>query len=471
MQKLVDRPLAIVDVETTGLSPKWDRIIEICILRVERGEIVDKLDTLINPQTHISPFIEQITGISKDEIENAPLFLERQERIVELLEGAIFIAHNVNFDYSFIREELKRLDHHYSAKTLCTVRLSRRLYPEHRSHSLSAIIERYGYSCIRRHRAYDDAFVLHQFLTDMKKSVPKKQFEELLQLTMKNFYSSDERLQANVDDLPETPGVYIFYDKENIPLYVGKSVNIKERVKSHLTPTVGSTSELSIMNDLSRIEYIKTAGELGALLIESEKIKELQPIYNRKLRKNKKYLTLQKTTDPAGYLSFESHIIETFEGIDFDLLFGVFKSKKSIKETISHLAQKYFLCPKILGIENTKSSCFEYKLGRCRGACIGKESVQSHNARFLIAYLENKQFRPWMFDGPIEVVEKDEQEGIYESFLIDKWCLLGKRTGEYDFSLNQEVPFDLDSYKIIASYLKYKKANIRKVDMSDLTLQ
>lgn len=461
-------PLAIVDVETTGLSPKWDRIIEICILRVEDGRIVEKLDTLVNPETYVSPFIESITGIRKEDLESAPVFSEVREKISDILHGATFIAHNVNFDYSFIREELKRVETSYSAKTMCTVRLSRNLFPQHRSHNLSSLIERFKLECAHRHRAYDDALVLYQFLEILKKDFSKEKLEDAISITTKNSYSFDTPLSMSIEELPESAGVYIFYDKDNMPLYIGKSINIKERVKSHLTPTIGGTRDLSILNNLSRVEYIKTAGELGALFLESEKIKALQPVFNRKLRLKKKFVAAIKTMNKNGVSTIEIKIIDNFAGVDFETLYGVFKTKRSLKETLDFMVKKYGLCQKIMGLENTKTSCFEYKLGRCKGICIGKENKEKYNARFLIAYIENKQFRPWMFDGPIEIVEKNEEEGIFESFLIDKWCLLGKRVSEHEINFNKEATFDLDSYKIMSSYIKYKKAYIKRVDASML---
>ncbi len=157
-------PLAIIDVETTGLNPRFERVIEIGILRVENGKVRKTLNTLINPVTYIPPFITEMTGISNDDIEDAPTFYDRYREIFSMLDGALFVAHNVHFDYSFIRAEFDRVGQCFEAPTLCTARLSRRIFPEHRSHSLSALIERYGFPCKRRHRAYDDAAVLHKFL-------------------------------------------------------------------------------------------------------------------------------------------------------------------------------------------------------------------------------------------------------------------------------------------------------------------
>lgn len=157
------KPLAIVDVETTGMSGLYDRVIEIGIIRVEHNEIVDTFNSLVNPQTYVSPFIEEFTGIHKNDLESAPVFEELSENVTRLLGDAIFVAHNARFDYSFIKHELKRLGYSFSAKTLCTVQLSRRLFPTLKHHSLSSLIEHFNLSFKKRHRAYDDAFAVWQF--------------------------------------------------------------------------------------------------------------------------------------------------------------------------------------------------------------------------------------------------------------------------------------------------------------------
>lgn len=157
-------PLAIVDVETTGLNPRLERVIEIGILRVEDGKIKRRMDMLINPVTYVPPFITEITGITNRDVESAPTFYDRYQEIFHMLDGALFVAHNAPFDYGFLREEFNRVGLNFEANTLCTARLSRKIFPEHHSHSLSSLIERYGFKCARRHRAFDDAEVLHKFL-------------------------------------------------------------------------------------------------------------------------------------------------------------------------------------------------------------------------------------------------------------------------------------------------------------------
>ncbi len=169
---MFDKSLAIVDVETTGMSAHHNRIIEIAIIRVEGNKIVDSFTTLINPQTYIPSFITHLTGISNENVESAPLFTEVKHKVKKFLKGATFVAHNVWFDYSFIKSEFDRADVLFESKKCCTVRLSRRLYPQFKSHSLESVIQRFGFTYKNRHRAYDDAHILWQFLKKIKKEIP-----------------------------------------------------------------------------------------------------------------------------------------------------------------------------------------------------------------------------------------------------------------------------------------------------------
>ena len=456
---MLEKPFTIVDVETTGMHGWFDRIIEIALIRVEKNKIINEFKTLINPQTFVSPFIEQFTGISSDELNDAPTFSDMKDEIYEILSDAILVAHNARFDYSFLKGEFKRQGISYTAKTLCTVKLSRRLYPQYRTHSLSALIERFHITCKNRHRAYDDALVLWKFIQRIRKEFPENEVQEILKTLLKSNYSGDQKIVKQIENLPESPGVYLFYYEQNVPLYVGKSKNIKDRVIAHFSNDYESTRQLEMTKSIARIDHIQTAGELGALLEESHLIKELLPVFNKALRQKKQFVAVTKDKLKNGYLSFREEVIDRIDTADFENLFGVFKNKRSAKEVIRHIAKKYSLCPKLLGLEKTKSSCFNYKLGICKGACVGKEKKERYNARFTLAYVENKQFRPWPFSGPIEIIEKNEEEELFESFLVNNWCLLGNRKGGEELNNYEEVDFDVDTYKIISSFLKNRTPN------------
>jgi DNA polymerase III subunit epsilon len=180
-----EKNYTIVDVETTGGSPFWNRIIEIGILRVEKGEIVAKYQTLLNPGRELPEFITKLTGITDSDLEGAPTFEEVKDEILDLFEDAVFVAHNVGFDYEFIRQEFRRVGYEFSAQQLCTVRLSRVLFPKEKHHNLGAIIERFQFSPEHRHRAFDDAKVLWEFLQMLESTIESTQLEKALERTMK----------------------------------------------------------------------------------------------------------------------------------------------------------------------------------------------------------------------------------------------------------------------------------------------
>lgn len=463
--------LAFVDVETTGA--RWsDRIIEIGILRVEDGKITQKLNTLINPDCHVPPEITELTGITSAELEFAPTFGQIKREVQEILDDCVFVAHNVRFDYSFIRNEFKREEMSFKSKHFCTVKLSRHLFPEFRHHNLDSLIERFNFKCKNRHRAYDDAEVLWKFYQHILKNFSK---EEVLLAISKAIKKPSVPLNIApeiLDNLPDSPGVYIFYGKGGCPLYVGKSVNLHDRVLSHFSSDHASTTEMKISQQIESIEVIETAGELGALIKESSLIKEMKPLYNRKLRHSKVMTVLKNIRTKNDYQSVK--FADSTE-IDFNHLediYGTFRNLKSAKQFLIYLAKEFELCEKLLGVDNTNQACFGYRLGRCKGACVNKENPAKYNLRFIEAFL-NKKIRPWPFESPIIIEEKDELGKKSEGFLIDKWCYLGsvKANGELkDGKMENEVIFDVDTYKILLSYLASTK-NQRNIKILNLKNQ
>ncbi len=182
---MFSRTLTIVDTETTGGSPLTSRVIEIGILRVEHGEISQKYKSLINPGQPIPEFITEFTGITDKKVKNAPYFEEIAEDVLALFEGSVLVAHNSNFDYKFLKSEFERLGFGFTMPSLCTVRLSRALFPQHKRHNLSAIIERFGLACKNRHRAYDDAKAVWDFLQLLPEQFPKEQLAQTFERTLK----------------------------------------------------------------------------------------------------------------------------------------------------------------------------------------------------------------------------------------------------------------------------------------------
>ena len=182
---LYENNFTIVDVETTGGSPFFNRVIEIGLLRVEKGEVVEEYQSLINPQMPLPEYITKITGLTDEDLIDAPLFEHVAEEVLAKFEGNIFVAHNSQFDYGFLQEEFRRLGYGFTVPQLCTVRLSRALYKEYKHHNLTAIIERYNFECESRHRAFDDAKVLWDFLQHAHTNIEKDQLMKAYKSALK----------------------------------------------------------------------------------------------------------------------------------------------------------------------------------------------------------------------------------------------------------------------------------------------
>ena len=455
MSSALPNKLAFVDIETTGCSTFADRIIEIGILRVEDGVLTKTYSTLVNPQSYIPPEIERITGINPDSLEHAPTFRQVKDDVLEILSDCVFVAHNVRFDYGFIKNEFKRNGLSFRSKHFCTVKLSRFLFPQQKNHNLDSVIDRFSIACPNRHRAFDDAAVLWEFFKILTKTIDNDLLVEAINKGLRRPSLPVRLSQDTLEALPEGPGVYIFYGSENAPLYVGKSINIHDRVLSHFAADTESSTEMKIAQQIERIETIETSGELGALIKESHMIKTLQPLYNKRLRHARKMVIL-KRKEVNGYYSISIEDADTIHGDELDQILGVFRSKKQVKAYLVELAKEYELCDKLLSLEQTKSACFGHRLDRCKGACIGKEMTAKYNMRFIMAFSKTK-VKHWPFEGPIVIKEKSEELDREDGYVVDKWCYLGsisEQLGSQNTKLQNDMTFDIDLYKIIDRYLR-----------------
>jgi len=469
---MLPQKLAFVDIETTGTRSSYDRIIEVGILRVEENKLVKTFQTLINPQSYLPKEITTLTGIREEDLENAPTFRSVKDEIAEILQDCTFVAHNVRFDYAFLKHEFLREHITYTSKHFCTVRLSRLLFPKWQRHNLDTLMQECNIECISRHRAFDDAKVLYEFYQQLLEKLPQETLEKALEKTMKKPSLPIHLPIDEIEKLPEKPGVYIFYGNEtDVPLYVGKSVSIKSRVLSHFSSDISSPTEMTIAQQVKRIETIPTAGELGALLLESQLIKELLPIYNKKARIKHELIAVKKRTNKEGYDECYLEPITKISPDNLQDFLGFYRSRKQAKATLADIAKNNTLCEKLLGLEKTSDACFAYRLNRCKGACLNKEKAEIYNLRLQMTFAENK-ILPWPFDDAIII---QETEGLIddfgmpekrEYFLVDNWCYLGTVRQDNEGNLNHkklpEVAFDLDVYKILKTFLK-NPANQKKI--------
>ena len=284
MKKTKNKLFAIIDVETTGGRADRERITEIAIVLHDGYTVIDKFSTLLNPERSIPYNITKITGITDAMVINAPKFYEVAKQIVEFTENAVFVAHNVRFDYAFIQEEFKRLGFTYSRKQLCTVKLSRKNFPEIKSHALGNLIKHWGIEVADRHRALDDALatavVFEKILHKNRQDQP---VNEWLEDGFKETVLPKNVNQGLLESLPERTGIYYFHDKDGTVIYVGKSLNIRKRVFEHFNDKTNKGDKLS--ESISDISYEVTGSELVALLLEDHEIKRLRPRINRAQRR------------------------------------------------------------------------------------------------------------------------------------------------------------------------------------------
>ncbi|MDP3539629.1 MAG: exonuclease domain-containing protein [Azonexus sp.] len=445
------RPLAFVDLETTGATATIDRITEIGIVEVDTDGTVREWQQLVNPGTRIPPFIEQLTGISNAMVADAPPFEAVAADVLQRLQGRLFIAHNARFDYGFLKNEFKRLDITFRAPVLCTVKLSRTLFPEHKRHNLDSLIERHGLAAEARHRALADAQLIHQFWQKIHVDRSTADIDAALQAQNAR-PSLPPHLDAGiVDELPDTPGVYLFYGNNNLPLYIGKAKDIRQRVLSHFAADHKSAKEMALSQQVKRIDWIETAGEIGALLKEAALVKEMLPSQNRQLRKNDDVCTWTLIDEGEGWLRPELTSPRDFDFSIRSSCYGLFKSSKEATDVLRSLATEHNLCDALLGLEKTAPGkpCFAHQIKRCKGACVGNEPYAKHTMR-LVGALTRLKLATWPVNGPAFIREGDEVH------LVDGWRYLGtaKREDELHALLdNVRPPFDRDTYKILAKFV------------------
>lgn len=463
MKPLFDAPLAIVDLETTGAHPAWNRVTEIAVVEVQEGEVVSEWSTLVNPGVSIPPAIQALTGITNDMVADAPAFEDLAPGLYERLEGRIFVAHNARFDYGFLRHEFERAGLRFQARTLCTVKLSRRLYPGHVRHNLDSLIDRHHLQCHSRHRALGDAQAVWQFLRVAAEERGAEVLENAARLLSKLPALPAHIERAVVDEIPEAPGVYLFYGENDTPLYIGKSVAMRSRVLQHFSGDVRSPREAQIAREIRRIEWRRSCGELGALLLEARLVKELLPVFNRQLR---------RANALCGFVfdSMKLNLVEQDEinSETIPLLCGVFRSKRAAMDALRELADEHRLCLRALGFEKAgQGACFRHQIRRCAGVCAGRESVHAHQAR-AVAALAGLKTAAWPWRVPVAIVEEDPHQDpgreTADLHVVNNWRLLGTAHSEAEVAEliegHSRPRFDLDHYKILARHLNTGRARV-----------
>lgn len=375
----MNKTYAIIDIETTGGSASRSKITEIAIVLHDGQKVLDTYETLINPEAPIPYNITRLTGISQEMVKDAPKFYEVAKKIVEMTEGAIFVAHNVRFDYSFVVEEFRNLGFTYTRKQLCTVRLARKAFPGLRSYSLENLIKHFGIKVKDRHRAMADTMAtVELFEKIMGIDQSDEEVKEMVNLGMKEALLPKNLSLEKIHALPESCGVYYFHDVFGDVVYVGKSINIKKRVAQHFSKKSDKASKLQ--KYVHDITFELTGSELIALLFESYEIKRIRPFINRAQRMRDFPVVIYSYENEDGYLCLDIEKPTAKRRKVLNVI-AEFPSLKRAKGRMINVVRNYALCPIFCGLENSAGPCFDYHLQKCYGGCAGFESAEDYNER------------------------------------------------------------------------------------------
>lgn len=419
---------SIIDVETTGGSPKSSKITEIAIYNFDGEKIVDEFVTLINPECEIPEFIVRLTGISNKMVENAPKFYEIAKKVIEMTADSTFVAHNVGFDYGMIRQEFKRLGFDYRRPHLCTVKAARIIIPGKESYSLGKLTRALDIKLEGRHRAGGDALAT----VELFKIILSKDFNQL-----KNFIHQElnpQILHPNLDlntleEIPNKTGVYKLYNELNQLIYIGKSKHIKTRIEQHLK-NQKTAKGIKMSQEVCRIEYELTGSEIIALLLESNLVKSHKPIYNRQLRKSKFPYGIFDYIDDNGFLRLKLLLISktTAQAI------AVFSTREEAKRFLETNTEKFELCQKLTDLYQNNGACFQFQIKQCKGACVGQESFEAYNSR--VQQFIDQQ----MFEGEnFFIIDKGRDKTEKSLILIQEGRYAGYGFAPYHF--NNLPPF------------------------------
>lgn len=411
---------AVLDIETTGGKYNEEGITEIAIYRFNGHEITDQFSSLVNPERDIQPFVERLTGINAKMLVSAPKFFEVAKRIIEITEDCVLVAHNAEFDCRILQTEFRRLGYTYERKSLCTVTLSQELLPNQESYSLGKLVRSLGIPISDQHRAFGDAMATLKLFSlllekDSDKTIIKRELKD-------SPYSriSPKHLKL-LDDLPTGTGIYYLYNRKQKVIYIGRSSNIKKQVQNHLTQT--SKKNVALQQQLHQISYTLLGDELIALLKEQHEIKIHQPRFNSNGRHFLYPIGIRIATEN------ELHSLRVEPIQKKKVYIARFKNKISANKQLKKWLNEFELCA--LDSETTpQGGCKNHEQKQCKGACVGQETVATHNLR--IAELTKQ----WRYPHPhFLMLNKGRSVGEY-SFL---YFAEGEFRGYGYYELNHQI--------------------------------
>lgn len=453
----IPRALVFVDLETTGANFARDRVLEIGLVEVDEHG-VREWDALVNPGVPVTPFITGLTGIDDAMVADAPAFAALAGELRERLAGRLFVAHNARFDYGFLKGEFARLGIDFRASVVCTVKLSRKLFPQHNRHNLDTLIERHGVAADARHRALADARVLWDLWQRWHAELGADAVAGALGALTLPVELPPQLDPALADELPEAHGAYALLDADGETLAVGRASNLRSKV---LSLFAGARAALPPASLVRRVDWRDAAGEFGARLHEILLQRRRKPIPEElcawRLR----------AVAPGDFRPELVSPQEAAFGEDDDL-YGLYATRREARQALRKLAEAHFLCPALLGLEAERPGkpCSAVKGHHCRGVCVGKEPATRHGARLLTA-LAKAKLRPWPYPGPVALVERDAFGMIEDYHVVDRWRHLGLARSDEALAeivaAKDEAPFDPDVYRLLLKYLQSSGLRVRPI--------
>ncbi|MBT0569203.1 DNA polymerase III subunit epsilon [Curvibacter sp. CHRR-16] len=474
--------MVVLDLETTGGTAQTDRVTEIAAVRLQDGVEVARMNQLVNPGIPIPPFIQQLTGINDAMVAQAPSFAAVAPELLQLLQGAVLVAHNVRFDHGFLVQECLRAGLTLSVPTLCSVRLSRALYPQYKGHGLDAIMARHGISTDARHRAMADVQVVLQWMQAAQTQLGAERLQQVAHNLLQGSSYLPPHLQTPLADLPTGHGVYAFLDANGALLWSGKSSQLRRRVLAQFQAASQDAALKAALEATHHIHWVETAGELGAQLTEQTLRRTLplpaqpqagSPIPPRGQQRNQHPLFWRLIADanaPGAWPQAQLLASNELHQHDLARCHGPYRSKRQALETLRNLADRHGLCLHALGLESAKGPCSARQMGHCHGCCTGEESRADHLGRVQTA-LAKERLPAWPYAHAVLAISEThaptETASRCDVHVFDNWCHVGTlcqvtnpapaHWQERVLSLYRQhqangkaLPFDWDVYRLLA---------------------
>lgn len=453
----------IVDIETTGNGINGNRITEIALFNIEDDAITDSFSSLVNPGCEIPSFITGLTGITTAMVRQAPVFSDLAPQIEAFTRGRVFVAHSVNFDYPIVKQEFRRCGLEFIRKKLCTVRLSRKVFPGLRSYSLGKLCSSLQIPLQDRHRAAGDAhataLLFQRIIATEEGPVIVKNF---LNARSQEATLPPHLPRAAFNRLPQVPGIYYFRNKKGEIIYVGKAINLKKRVLGHFYDK--SEKERRLCRDTADIDFEKSGSDLLALLMEVAAIKKHFPLYNRAQKKIRPTYGLFSFTDRDGIRHLAINRLRKGQQSK-----KIFYNQTDARLFLEKLCSDFGLCARYCHLQEGVSQCSHFRVPQCDGVCRGTQSPQAYNLKVKEALdsLDGES-------GPLLIFEKGRDAGETAVISIENGVYRG-----YGFIPKEQAVMtyeDLEAFivpqpaypetdRILQSYVLKHPGRVRKLEL------